>query len=91
MKTLQEIKQTTLTKGDLIRAIQECIQSEYDAIELYTQLADSIPVKQLQQLINDIANEEKVHIGEFTYILNTLDQSNEKLFEDGLNEQKSKL
>lgn len=47
MKEVKDIMATSLSKGDLVRAIEESIQSEYDAIELYTQIADSIPIKKI--------------------------------------------
>ena len=54
-----------LTKDEIIRAVRFSIASEYEAIQLYEQIKDSIDDKTVKQIFQDIANEEKVHVGEF--------------------------
>ncbi len=39
------------------------IAAEYEAIQLYTQLAESIDHKLAQEVLLDISNEEKEHAG----------------------------
>lgn len=51
--------------------------SEIDAINLYEQLAELATDDDLKKVLLDIANEEKVHVGEFTKLLNSYDKENE--------------
>ena len=53
------------------------ILSEVDAINLYEQLAELATDDDLKNTLLDIANEEKVHVGEFTKLLNSYDNENE--------------
>ena len=64
-------KDRKLTKEELIRAIRFMIAAEYEAIQLYIQLAESTDNKLAQEVLKDIADEEKVHAGEFLRLLNT--------------------
>ena len=50
-----------LTHDELVRAIRFMIAAEYEAIQLYTQLAESIDNKLAQEVLLDISNEEKEH------------------------------
>lgn len=61
-----------LTKEELIRAIRFNIASEYEAIQLYDQLAESIDDKNAIKLLREIADDEKVHAGNFLKLLKTL-------------------
>jgi len=51
--------------GKLIRAIRFMIAAEYEAIQLYMQLAESTDNKPCHRVLRDIADEERVHAGEF--------------------------
>lgn len=59
----------TLTKDELIRGIRFSIAAEYEAAQLYNQLADSINDENSKKVLNDIAEEEIVHVGEFLRLL----------------------
>ena len=61
-----------LTHDELVRAIRFMIAAEYEAIQLYTQLAESIDNKLAQEVLLDISNEEKEHAGEFLRLLQVL-------------------
>ena len=52
-----------LTEEELIRAIRFMIAAEYEAIQLYTQLAESTDNELAREVLYDIADEEKVHAG----------------------------
>ena len=58
-----------LTDEELVRAIRFMIAAEYEAVQLYTQLAESINNKLAQNVLMDIADEERVHAGEFLRLL----------------------
>jgi rubrerythrin len=61
-----------LTKNDLVRAIRLMVADEYEAISVYTQLADSTDDELARAVLTDIADEERVHAGEFLRLLSIL-------------------
>ena len=65
-------KDRKLTKEELIRSIRFMIAAEYEAIQLYMQLAESTDNKLAIEVLNEIADEEKVHAGEFLRLLKEL-------------------
>lgn len=75
-----------LTKQELVRAIRMMIAAEYEAIQLYQQLAESTDVKLAQDVLLDIADEEKVHAGEFLRLLKELDPDEETFYQEGYKE-----
>jgi len=72
-----------LNKEELIRAIRFMVAVEYEAVQMYTQLADSIEDEFSIKVLNDIANEEKVHAGEFLKLIKYLDPSEESFYQEG--------
>ena len=50
-----------LTNEELVRAIRFMVASEYEATQLYTQLAESTDNKLAVQVLKEIADEELVH------------------------------
>jgi len=75
-----------LTKGELIRAIRFMISAEYEAVQLYTQLAESIDDELSKKVLIDIANEEIVHAGEFLRLLKHLAPQEETFYKEGAQE-----
>lgn len=75
-----------LTKEELIRAIRFNIASEYEAIQLYDQLAESIDDKNAIKLLREISDDEKVHAGNFLKLLKTLDHDEGRFYEQGFDE-----
>ena len=80
-----------LTKSELIRAVRMMVAAEYEAIQMYNQLAESIDNKLAIKVLNDVANEEKVHAGEFLKLLHELAPSEEKFYDKGYNEVIDKM
>lgn len=72
-----------LTKDELVRAIRFMIAAEYEAIQLYQQTAESTNNKLAQEVLMDIADEEKEHAGEFLRLLRELDPQEEKFYQEG--------
>ena len=62
-------KDRKLTHEELVRAIRFMVAAEYEAIQLYMQLAESTDDKLAQDVLRDIADEERVHAGEFLRLL----------------------
>jgi len=80
-----------LSKEELIRSVRFMIAAEFEAIEMYTRVAEATSDEKIKKLILDIADEEKVHVGEFGEILLTLDPKEKEHIEEGLNEAKDIL
>ncbi len=75
-----------LNDEELIRAVRMMVAAEYEAIQLYQQLAASIDNTLAQQVLRDIADEEKVHVGEFLRLLKELDPAEVGFYEQGAQE-----
>ncbi|MGD2174981.1 MAG: ferritin family protein [Candidatus Brocadiaceae bacterium] len=61
-----------LSKEELIRAIRLNIAAEHEAVHLYEAHADATDHPLAQEVLHDIANEEREHIGEFQRLLSIL-------------------
>lgn len=69
------IKETRpMSTPDLIRALRLDLSAEEDAIHLYTAHA---------KVLKSIADEERVHAGEFLKLIETLDKDEEKFLKEG--------
>lgn len=75
-----------LTDEELVRAIRFMVAAEYEAIQLYMQLAESTDNKLAKEVLIDIANEERVHAGEFLRLLKELSPEEEKFYNKGKEE-----
>jgi rubrerythrin len=75
-----------LTDEELVRAVRFMVAAEYEAVQLYTQLAESTDNKLAQAVLKDIADEERVHAGEFLRLLRELAPDEEKFYADGFKE-----
>jgi len=75
-----------LTHEELVRAIRFMIAAEYEAIQLYMQLAESIDHKLAKAVLKDIADEEREHAGEFLRLLKELDPEEEGFYKSGYEE-----
>lgn len=75
-----------LTHEELVRAIRFMIAAEYEAIQLYMQLAESTDNKLAIGVLQDIANEERVHAGEFLRLLKHLAPDEESFYAEGAEE-----
>jgi len=80
-----------LTHEELIRAIRFMIAAEYEAVQLYMQLAESIDHKLAQEVLKDIADEERVHAGEFLRLLKELAPDEEKFYKEGAEEVEEEI
>jgi rubrerythrin len=80
-----------VTHEELIRAIRYNIAAEYEAIQLYMQLAESTDNEKAKAVLVDIANEEREHAGEFLRLLKELDPEEEKYYQEGAEEVEEML
>jgi rubrerythrin len=72
-----------LTREELVRAIRFSMAAEFEAIQLYMQLAESIDNEIAKRVLKDVADEERVHAGEFLRLLNLLEPVEERLYAKG--------
>ncbi len=75
-----------LTHEELVRAIRFMVAAEYEAIQLYMQLAESTDNELAKAVLKDIADEERVHAGEFLRLLRELDPEEEEFYKKGYEE-----
>jgi rubrerythrin len=75
-----------LTDAELIRAIRFMVAAEYEAVQLYMQLAESTNNPLAVEVLKDIADEERVHAGEFLRLLHELAPDEEKFYAEGTEE-----
>ncbi|MFH2145396.1 MAG: ferritin family protein [Candidatus Omnitrophota bacterium] len=84
-------KDRKVTPEELIRAIRFMVAAEYEAIQLYMQLAESTDNKLAQEVLKDIADEERVHAGEFLRLLKELAPDEEKFYKEGAKEVEEEM
>lgn len=75
-----------LTGPELTRAIRFMVSAEYEAIQLYMQLAESTDHELAKKVLVDIADEERVHAGEFLRLLYELAPDEQGFYEQGFKE-----
>lgn len=79
-------KDKKLTDTELVREIRFMVAAEYEATQLYMQLAESTENKLAIKVLKDIADEELVHAGEFLRLLYELAPDEKKFYAEGANE-----
>jgi len=63
-----------LSREEIAEALRLAITAELDAVNFYLQLARAIEDERIKRVFEDIAREEKTHMGEFLALLKTLDE-----------------
>jgi len=72
-----------LSSRELTRALRLSLAAEEEAVHLYEALADAADNELAKKVLQDIADEEKVHAGEFQRLLNILLEDEEKFLAEG--------
>lgn len=75
-----------LTHAELVRTIRFMVAAEYEAVQLYTQAAESTDNELAKAVLKDIAEEEIVHAGEFMRLLKELEPEEEGFYKEGAEE-----
>jgi rubrerythrin len=75
-----------LTKEELIRAIRLDIAAEHEAVHLYMTHAEATDHPLAKKVLVDVANEERVHVGEFERLLEILTGDEDKWLTEGKKE-----
>ena len=80
-----------LTHSELVRAIRFMIAAEYEAIQLYMQLVESTDNALARAVLKDIADEERVHAGEFLRLLKELEPEEAQFYQEGAEEVEEEI
>ena len=84
-------KDRKLSDAELIRAIRFMIAAEYEAVQMYMQLAESIDNEVAIRVLQDIADEERVHAGEFLRLLHHLAPDEQDFYDEGYEEVEEEI
>lgn len=80
-----------LTLNELTRAIRLNIAAELEAVHLYEAHADATDNELARKVLLDVADEERVHAGEFQKLLSLLLDDEDKLLSEGRQEVEEML
>ncbi len=75
-----------LSHSELVRTIRFMIAAEYEAVQLYMQVAEATDNELAKEVLKDISEEELVHAGEFLRLLKELEPVEEKFYKEGADE-----
>ncbi|MGD0765538.1 MAG: ferritin family protein [Dehalococcoidia bacterium] len=75
-----KLPERMLTTDELIRAIRQNIAAEEEAVHLYMAHAQATDNALAKKVLVDIADEERVHAGEFSRLLSILTEGEEDKF-----------
>ncbi|HCZ07102.1 MAG: hypothetical protein PWP37_99 [Thermotogota bacterium] len=81
-----KVPERKMTLSELIRAIRLNIAAEHEAVHLYMAHAEATDHPLAKKVLIDIANEERVHIGEFTKLLEILTKDEARYMAEGAKE-----
>ncbi len=80
-----------LTDAELVRAMRFAVAAEFEATQLYMQLPESTNNKLAVAVLKEVADEERVHAGEFLRVLQELAPDEAKLYAEGAKEVEEKM
>jgi rubrerythrin len=72
-----------MNKRELTRALRLALAAEEEAVHLYEALADATDDPLAKKVLQDIADEERVHAGEFQRLLSILVEDEDSLLAKG--------
>jgi rubrerythrin len=75
-----------MTDSELARAIRLDLSAEEEAVHLYEAHADATDNELAKKVLRDIADEERVHAGEFQRLINILLKDEENFLAEGAEE-----
>lgn len=75
-----------LSEKEVIRAIRFNIAAEYEAIQLYEQLAESVDNEDVKKVLLEVADDERVHVGCFQKVLKIICPNEENFYQQGQKE-----
>lgn len=84
-------KDKKISHEELVRAIRFMVAAEFEATQMYMQLAESTDHPLAIKVLTEIADEERVHAGEFLRLLHELSPDEAKLYAEGAKEVEEKI
>ena len=75
-----------MTDRELARAIRLTLAAEHEAVHLYESLVDATDNPFAKKVLQEVADEEKVHAGEFQQLLQILLPDEQKRLDEGADE-----
>jgi len=75
-----------MTDSELLRALRLNLSAEEEAVHLYLSHADATDNELAKKVLQDIANEERVHKGEFQRLISILSQEEDSFLAEGAEE-----
>lgn len=75
-----------MSKEELIRALRLNLAAEEEAVHLYLAHADATDHPLARKVLIDIANEERVHVGEFLRLIEILAEDEKDFLQQGARE-----
>ena len=80
------VPERKMTMPELIRALRLNRAAEQEAVHLYESHADATDNELAKAVLHDIANEERVHAGEFQRLISILAEDEAALLAEGAEE-----
>ena len=77
------VPERKMTDAELARALRLNLAAEEEAVHVYEAHADATDNELARRVLREIADEERVHAGEFQRLLNILVADEEKLLAKG--------
>jgi rubrerythrin len=72
-----------LDADELVQQIRGAVNAEWEAVRLYTWIAESTDDALAIKVLRDVADEERVHAGEFLHLLKSLAPDEADLYAEG--------
>lgn len=76
----------SINERELTRLLRQSIAAEEEAIHLYESIVDMTDNSFVKDVVQDIANEEKVHVGEFQKVLSIILSNENEFLNSGYDE-----
>src|SRR5512136_2995170 len=80
------VPERKMTTGELVRALRLDLAAEHEATHTYMAHADATDNPLAKAVLNDIANEERVHAGEFARLIAILTGDEDSFLAKGAKE-----
>ena len=80
-----------MTADEVIRALRIAIAAEYEAVQMYQQIAEAATDENVRKVMFSVAREEVVHAGEFLEVLLALSPDEATAYEEGSREVRDML
>ncbi|HIP92671.1 MAG TPA: Rubrerythrin [Thermotoga sp.] len=81
-----KVPEKKFTKEELIRAIRMDLAAEEEAVHVYMSHAEATDDPLVKKVLIDIANEERIHAGEFLRLLQLLTGDEDEYLKKGAEE-----